>query len=87
MVVSSRLAFMIHQRISHGWPKAVFKVKSVRLRRIAICFIVLAQFSSTRSHAQQPGRLPEKPLTLDQAVEERIVARDICGSSMACTAP
>lgn len=49
--------------------KAVFNIKQVRLRRLALCFIALAQCFSNRGYAQQAARPPDKPLTLDQAVD------------------
>jgi outer membrane protein len=49
--------------------KAVSNIKQVRLRRLALCFIALAQCFSNRGHAQQATKPPDKPLTLDQAVD------------------
>jgi outer membrane protein len=49
--------------------KAVFNIRQVRLRRLALCFIALAQCFSIRGYAQQTAKPPERPLTLDQAVD------------------
>jgi outer membrane protein len=49
--------------------KAVFNIRQVRLRRLAICFIALEQCLSVQGYAQQTATPPERPLTLDQAVD------------------
>src|SRR5438094_1102668 len=49
--------------------KAVFNIRQVRLRRLAVCLIGLAQCFSIQGYAQQTPKPPEKPLTLDQAVD------------------
>src|SRR5512141_782737 len=50
---------------------AVFniRIRQVRLCRLALCFIALAQYFSIRGYAQQTAKPPERPLTLDQAVD------------------
>jgi outer membrane protein TolC len=49
--------------------KAVFNIRQVHFRRLAICSVVFAQFSSFQSYARQAARPPDKALTLDQAVD------------------
>jgi outer membrane protein len=49
--------------------KAVFNIRPVRLRRLALCFIALAQCFSNRGYAQQTAEPPERALTLDRAVD------------------
>lgn len=49
--------------------KAVHNIRPAHLRRLALCFIALAQCFSNRSYAQQSAKPPERALTLDQAVD------------------
>jgi outer membrane protein len=49
--------------------KAVSTIRQVRLRQFVICSVVLVQFLPIRSYAQQGAKAPDKPLTLDRAID------------------
>jgi hypothetical protein len=55
--------------IERGRLKVVFNIRRACLRQLAICLVVLAQFSAIRSYAQQAAKPPDRPLTLDQAID------------------
>jgi hypothetical protein len=55
--------------IERGRLKVVFNIRRACLRQLAICLVVLAQFSAIRSYAQQAARPRDRPLTLDQAID------------------
>jgi outer membrane protein len=47
----------------------VLTIRSVRLRHLALCLLSIVVCGSIAGVAQQPGKLPDKPLTLDQAID------------------
>jgi outer membrane protein len=55
--------------IKRGRLKVVCNIRRACLRQLAICLVVLAQFSAIRSYAQQAAKPPDRPLTLDQAID------------------
>lgn len=61
----------------------MFNIKQVCLRRLALCLIGLAQCFSIQGYAQQTAKPPEKPLTLDQAVDFALVNYPAVRASLA----
>ena len=55
----------------------------VRRLQLAVWLFVVLQFSSTRTRAQQPSRPPDRPLTLDQAVDFALANYPAVKASMA----